>query len=312
MLGNIFFVLLLFAAPALSAALVVTPREHIEGTLREVSGDAVQFVALDGKERTFLKKDILQVFDDDGKLIWQGALPEVEHIKSAEPLAVNHRFIRHSLWLNFSFGGAASGIYKQENDFVDAQKIYATYADGSTQYAASSMLALGFGVDYAYAYSPQHSNLFSYSYSSLKQSVSLGSNGYPQFSLGNEVLTRIHSVFFGKEFHYYPSAEEATLDLIAQLGYSVGAYYPQATYRDYQAALIPTPPAYTGPDATLLHGPTARVGGGMTIHGGALAFKLAAFYQFSWLFSAYQPWGNLAASFPVQNYYATASVGYGF
>jgi len=310
--GKFLLYTILLAAPALSAALVVTPHEHIEGKLREVTGDAVHFVTLGGEERTFLKKDILQVFDDEGRLVWQGKLPEVEHIKSAEARQSGHTVARHTLWVNFSFGGAASGVYKQENDFVDAQKIYATYADGSTQYAASSMLALGFGADYAYAYSPEHSNLFSYTYSSLRQTVALGSNGYSQITLGSEILTRMHSLFIGKEFHYYPSAEEATLDFIAQLGYSAGAYYPQATYRDYQAALVPTPTAYAGPDAAFIHGPTARVGGGMTIHSGALAFKLAVFYQFSWLFSAYQPWGALDTSFPAQNYYATASIGYGF
>ncbi len=303
---------LLIPAFSIEAAMVVTAKERIVCTIISQDDKSLTLRLENQREMKIARDKVLQIFDDAGDLTWQGALPPEE----LRPEPVEQRppsFAKRSVLLDFYLGSAFGGLYADENKLVDDLKIYTQYSDGSVQYAKSSMLSLGGGISYQNFDSDRWSTLISYLYKTTSQSVTIGENAsYEKSSLANLVVTRRHALFYGKEAHFYPASDVSSLDIIGQIGYELGSYAPLTTYNSYRTMLTPMPAAYTGAASIIIHGPTARLGTGVTLRGENWQFRLLGFYQLTTLFlAATTPLTNSQSTI-VHDLYGGVSLGYGW
>ena len=298
---------------ALGAATVVTHQERIQGTI----------VAEDEKNLTLRRENkteiriprtmILQVFDDQGELAWQANLPPEEKRTEVVPEKKAINRLPHAVSCDFYLGGATGGIYTDENRFVDDLRISTQYNDGSTQYAQSSMSALGVGATYRHINTERFATLISYAFRATSQSVYIGDGkNYERNTLSSLALTRLHNLYYGKEANFYPFSETFSLDILGQIGYTLGSYAPLVTYNDYRTQLTPLPGAYTGIQTATVHGPTARAAAGASFYSGHWQFRLLAYYQISALFLPERTILTNSTSGIVHDFYGGLSLGYGW
>lgn len=311
---------LLSCISAAHAAMVVTRTERVNGTIVTNSDSGVTLKLDEGGNKTIPRAQILQLFDDEGELLWQADLPKQEYAPVAPRNDARPASSRRAILANFMIGGVAGGYYREENRFIEAMGISATYNDGSQQGAQTSTLSIGGGVDYQWYATQRWSSLISYFYRQTKQTVFTGDGrSYDKITLAEERLTETHTLMYGREMHFYPGNEDVSLDLIAQAGYQLGSYNALATYRTLYAVLTPRPAQYTGGTDILFHGPTARFGAGISFYGSSWTFRLAGFYQAAAAFNA----GNVnftsgAASIAtstvnlLNDFYATVAIGLSF
>lgn len=308
-----FFFFLPVFVTALSAATVVTQTERIQGTIVAEDEKSLTIRGEKKNEIRITRAVILQIFDDQGELVWQAKLPPEE--KRIEPVAENKARARlpHAVTLDFYLGGATGGIYSDENRLVDDLRISTQYSDGSTQYAKSSMSALGGGASYRHINSERLSTLISYAFRSTMQTVYIGDGqDYGRNTLSSLALTRIHALFYGKEASFFPFSENLSFDLVGQIGYTLGSYSPLVTYNDYRVNLMPVPVQYTGIQTATIHGPALRAAGGVTFHSGPWQFRLLGYYQLSALFLPERTVISNSISSLVHDFYGAVSLGYGW
>jgi hypothetical protein len=305
----IFFIL----AMPLAAATVVTIKERLHGTIVAESDSDVILRSGNGAEVRILRSNILQVFDDQGTLVWQAAVlpeeerPEVPHRPA--PLAG----AKKSVLLDFYMGGVTGGIYADEKQFVRDLRIYSQYSDGSPQFAESAMMSYAGGASYQVFDSARWATLVSYLYRSTSHAVYIGDGTrYEKISLADQVLTRRHAGFYGKEMHFYPGLDLTSFFLIGQIGYELGSYRPLSTYGEYRQNLNPVPAAYMGSSSLLTHGPAARGGGGISLRGEHWQFRLLGFYQLSAMFMAKTTAITAGTVTLAHDFYGGVSVGYGW
>lgn len=267
--------------------MVVTRTERLSGTIEKNSDAGVTLRLDEGGTKTIPRAQILQVFDDEGEILWQADLPKQEYPATTATKASAPLSSKRTVFGNFMIGGVASGYYREENRLVDAMNITATYSDGSKQSAQASFLSMGGGLDYQWFATSRMSSMVSYFYRSATQTIFTGDGrNYQKITLAEERVTAIHTLMYGREMHFYPANDEVSLDLIAQAGYQLGSYNALATYRSMYGALTPPPPLYTGPSDIFFHGPTGRVGGGISFHGTGWTFRLSGYYQVAAAFNS--------------------------
>lgn len=278
---------LFFSAAQIHAAMVVTRSERLSGTIVSQNESGVTLKLDEGGTKTIPRAQMLQLFDDDGEILWQAELPKQEYpavttAKESRPVSS-----KRTVFGNFMIGGVASGYYREENRLIEAMNITATYSDGSAQSAQTSTLSMGGGADYQWYATSRTSSLISYFYRSATQTVFTGDGrNYQKITLAEERVTAIHTLMYGRELHFYPANDEVSLDIIAQAGYQVGSYNALATYRSMYGLLTPRPALYTGASDIFFHGPTARVGAGISFHGASWVFRLNGYYQAAAAFNA--------------------------
>lgn len=293
------------------AATVVTQKERIQGTIVAEDEKSLTVRGESKSEIRIQRSVILQIFDDRGDLVWQANLPPEE--KRTEPVTEKKAITRlpHTITFDFYLGGVTGGIYTDENRFVDDLRISMQYNDGSTQYAQSSMSALGVGATYRHVNTQRLATLISYAYRATSQSVYIGDGkNYERNTLSSLVLTRLHGLYYGKEANFYPFSETFSLDILSQIGYTLGSYAPLTTYSDYRTQLTPLPAAYTGMQTATVHGPTARAAAGASFYSGHWQFRLLAYYQITALFLPERTVLTNSTSSIVHDFYGGLSLGY--
>ena len=278
---------LFFSAAQIHAAMVVTRSERLSGIIVSQNDSGVTLKPEDGATKIIPRAQILQVFDDDGEILWQAELPKQEYPATTATKDSRPASSKRTVFGNFMIGGVASGYYREENRLIEAMNITATYSDGSAQSAQTSTLSMGGGLDYQWYATSRMSSMVSYFYRAATQTVFTGDGrNYQKITLAEERVTAIHALMYGREMHFYPANDEVSLDLIAQAGYQVGSYNALATYRSMYALLTPRPALYTGASDIFFHGPTARVGAGISFHGTGWVFRLNGYYQAAAAFNA--------------------------
>lgn len=272
---------------SIHAAMVVTRTERLSGNIEKNTDAGVTLRLDEGGTKTIMRAQILQVFDDEGEILWQADLPKQEYPAQTAAKASAPLSSKRTVFGNFMIGGVASGYYREENRLVDAMNITATYSDSSKQSAQTSILSMGGGVDYQWFSTSRMSSMVSYFYRSATQTVFTGDGrNYQKITLAEERVTAIHTLMYGREMHFYPANDDVSFDLTAQAGYQLGSYSALATYRSMSGALTPPPPLYTGPSDVFFHGPTGRIGGGISFHGTGWTFRLGGYYQVAAAFNS--------------------------
>ncbi len=316
MKGLVFlFSSLLLATTLTHAATVVTQKEKITGTIVSQSEALLTIRQTDGKPVIVQRKDVLQIFDDKGELVWQAGQPAAAPqgaaaAKSGGPLL---NFAAKSVILDFFAGTSLGGFYSEENRFIDAHGIYMAYSDGSRQNANVSMFQVGIGVNYQSYDSARWSWLFSYLYRSTQQNIRVGDGKkYESKNLADAVITTFHGLMFGREVHFYPGDGGSSFEFTAQMGYEFGNYAPLASYNVVRTQLTPVPQLYNLPGSVTVHGPTARLGTGFTFRGTNWQLKLFGYYQIAYTFAAEQIWTAVPKNTVLHDVYGGISVGYGF
>jgi len=302
----------MFATPLAHAATVVTQKEKITGTIVSQSEALLTVRQTDGKPVIVQRKDVLQIFDDRGELVWQVGQPTAapqpaNAAKSGEPLL---NFAAKSLILDFMLGTSSGGFYTEENRVINSLGIYLQYADGSRQNANVSMFQLGVGVNYQSYDSARWSWLFSYLYRSTQQNITAGDGQkYERKTLADAVATKFHGLMFGREVHFYPGDGGSSFDFTGQIGYEFGSYTPLASYNAAAPQLSVSKIALN--DVTV-HGPTARLGAGFTFRGSNWQLRLFGYYQVAYTFASEKVWIAVDKNVVLHDVYAGVSVGYGF
>lgn len=303
------------------AAIVVTRAERVSGAIVINDDKIVSLRTDEGSQKTFAKKDVLQVFNDEGELVYEAPFERPtykDEVKTRTPGTVQDK---RAIIIHYQIGGAAGGFYTTEDRFISAMNIVATYSDGAQQSAQAKLLTMGYGADYQWYSNARWSSMVSYFYRTATQSVTVGDGqNYQKMALAEERLSATHTLLFGREAHFYPSTDEVSFDLIGQGGYELGSYYALATFRSFYTGITPIPAAYLGSTNILFHGPTARVGGGITFRGPGWLFRIAGFYQLAAVFNAdrveFAPSAAAALSVDkfnlLQDYYGIVAVGISF
>ena len=305
---------------SLHAAMVVTRTERLTGTIVSQTDGGVTLRSEEGGTKAIPRAQILQVFDDEGELLWQADLPRQEYPAPTGGKESRPASSKRALFAHFLIGGVASGYYRAENQLIEGMNIVATYSDGSSQSAQASVLSMGGGVDYQWYATSRASSLVSYFYRSATQTVYTGDGrNYQKITLAEERLTAIHALMYGRELHFYPANEDVSFDLVAQAGYQVGSYNALATYRSLYGVLSPRPTLYAGVTDIFFHGPTARVGASISFHGASWVFRLGGYYQAAAAFNADRinfASGSAAIATSavnlLQDFYANVAIGVSF
>ncbi len=308
------FTLLISLTAALNAATVVTAKERLSGTITAQNDKTVTLKREEG-ELKIARDQIVQIFDDNGELVWASPALMPPPIKAGEKSETQpEKPLTHSIIIDGNVGGASGGFYSEETKFVDALGIYKQYSDGSRQQAKNSLMSVGFAINYQNATSARWANLFTYMFRSTQHSIYTGDGQkYNREELSSKTITNRHALLLGKEVRFYPSEGLSSIDLIGQIGYEYGNYAPLATYIDYRTKLTPVPNAYIGPTSVSIHGPTARVGGGITFRfSPAWQMRLLAFYQGTYSMASEKIWTAVDKNTFLHDYYGVVSVGYSF
>lgn len=267
--------------------MVVTRSERLSGTIVTQNESGVTLKLDEGGTKIIPRAQMLQLFDDDGEILWQAELPKQEYPAVSTAKESRPASSKRTVFGNFMIGGVASGYYREENRLIEAMNITATYSDGSAQSAQTSTLSM-VAVPITNGMPPAVPRALSRElfYRSATQTVFTGDGrNYQKITLAEERVTAIHTLMYGRELHFYPANDEVSLDIIAQAGYQVGSYNALATYRSMYGLLTPRPALYTGA-SDIFYGPTARVGAGISFHGASWVFRLNGYYQAAAAFNA--------------------------
>lgn len=313
---TLMLILTLSVTGAANAATIVTQNETINGTILSQSEALVTIRKADGQPVIIARKDIRQILDDNGVQVWQAGQP-VQAAATAQPPKAGGEpllnFAAKSVVIDFFAGAAFGGFYSEENRFIDAHNIYVLYSDGSRQNAKTSMFQVGLGVNFQSYSSARWSWLFSYVFRSTQQNIRTGDGSkYESKTLASSVATTFHALMFGRELHFYPGDGGSSIDLAAQLGYEFGKYAPLASYNEVRTKLTPVPQLYDIATSVAVHGPTARLGTGITFRGTNWQLRLFGYYQIAYTFAAERIWAAVEKNTLVHDIYGGVSVGYGF
>lgn len=318
MLIRIFLLCMLFSG-LLSAATVVTTSERIAGTIIEQTDEQVTLKTSDGKLRKIdRRKEIQQVFDDQGQLVWQSpAIAKPVSQNTTSSYAKIPPFAKKAIIADIGIGTAGGGFYDEEKRLLDALGIYAKYSDGTIQNAETSLMTITLGLHYQWYDTPRWSSLLSYVYRTASQRSTTGDgNKYKSETIVNEQLTALHSLLYGKEVHFYLGSGTSSFDLVGQVGYEAGQYFPLAGYNS--ARRLPSAngvplPVFSTPASLFIHGPTGRAGLGFTLRSDErLQFGLRGYYQIAYTFTSEQIWVAVPKNTVVQDIYAVLYLGVGF
>lgn len=309
--ARMFLGLSLLGVSAVNAAIVVTKTQKLEARITAQDEKSVTLTGETGNVLIVPRENILEIYDDKGELVWQ---EEGLKQRRLQPMAKQQPFFApKSILLDLYISTSTGGFYSEEKKLMDSLGIYVSYSDGSIQTATNTFLGFGAGISYQSYENMRWSNLFSYMYRATMLRTSAGDGRtYENKSLASEVTTTLHTLLLGKEVHFYPSDGGSSFDLVGQVGYELGNYYPLATYSAARTQLSPVPPQYLGSTKILIHGPTARLGAGATFRGSNFQFRLHAYYQMAYLFTAEKIWTAVDKNVLVHDFYAAASVGYGW
>jgi hypothetical protein len=309
------FTITLLGAEQTFAAIVETQTQRLEAKITAQDEKSVTLTGETGNVLVIPRSKIVAIYDDAGNEVWRsGGTPESNTFKSGIPLSEQKPFFAaNSIIIDFYVGTALGGFYSEEKKFMDALGIYVQYADGSTQFASNSFLSFGVGVNYQTYSSLRWSSLFSYVYRSTMLQTSVGDGQkYENKVLGSEVSSRMHALFWGKELHLYPGDGGSSFDFIGQIGYELGNYRPLATYNSLRTQLSPVPAQYIGVSSVFVHGPTARLGTGITFRGSNFQLRLQAYYQFAYTLASDQIWNAVSKGTALHDIYGGISLGYGW
>jgi len=308
------FLLLALIVPQLYAATVVTSNERIAGTITARSKTSVSIKTEDGTVRTIERDRVVQIFDDNGDLVYTSPALVAEPKEGPQQGEVApEKPLDNALIADGLAGGVYGGFYNKERDLSDGT-ISVTYSDGSTQVSQSTLTSVGFGLNYQRASSARWTTLYTYTFRSVINSVYAGDGKkYENEDISTKAISSRHSLLIGKEARFYPTQGLSSIDIIGQVGYEFGGYYPLATYNDYRTKLSPVPPAYMGPGSVMLHGPTARLGSGISFRiSPAWQMRLLAFYQIAYSMAAEQIWTAVDKNVLTHDIYGVVSFGYSF
>ncbi|MBL8032745.1 MAG: hypothetical protein JNJ69_03520 [Leptospiraceae bacterium] len=299
--------------------MVVTKKERISGKILSNNEPAISIKPDDAPARTIQRSEILQVFDDEGELIWQGELPPMPARASTAEQIPTAAVRTRAISAEFLLGGVTGGFFSEEQRLIDSMNITATYADGSKQGAQNRLLTMGVGLTYSWYQNARWATAVSYLYRETAHTVYTGDDKtYQKITFADERLSALHSLMYGRELHFYPGGDDFSFDLVGQAGYQVGNYRALSTYRSMYSILTPQPPAYNGATDIFIHGPTLRAGAGFTLRGAFFLFKIAAYYQGAINFSAdnvvFTSGGSTLAKTEkvalLHDYYVSASLGF--
>lgn len=311
---SIFLALSIFASSVAHAATVVTQKEKITGTIVSQSEALLTVRQTDGKPVIVQRKDVLQIFDDKGELVWQAG----QSAAAAKPAAAGKpgepqlNFAAKSIIIDFFLGTSLGGFYTEENRQIDSLGIYYTYADGSRQNATTGMFQLGLGANFQSYTSARWSWLFSYLFRSTQQNVSVGGGSqYQSQTLASSTITTFHALMLGREIHFYPGDGGSSFDFTGQIGYEFGNYTPLASYNALAGQLSP-PIAQINLAGVTVHGPTARIGTGFTFRGSNWQLRLFGYYQIAYTFASDRIWKAVDKNAVLHDLYGGVAVGYGF
>lgn len=303
------------AVTSLNAATVVTAKERLNGTITAQDEKVVTLK----REKDQIKVDreqIVQIFDDNGELVYQSPalIKAIGAPDSPTKDAAPEKPLEHSIIIDGIVGGVTGGFYSEETKLVDALGIYKQYSDGSRQQAKNSLTTVGFGINYQNANSARWATLFTYVFRSTVHSIYTGDGQkYNREELSSKTLTTRHALLLGKELRFYPSEGLSSIDFIGQVGYEYGNYAPLATYIDYRTKLTPVPAPYIGSTSVTIHGPTARLGGGITFRfSPAWQMRLLGFYQGTYSMASEKIWNAVEKNTFIHDFYGIVSVGYSF
>lgn len=307
------WILIAISCTVVNAATVVTAKERLNGVIT-AQNDMTVTLKRETGEQKISRDQIVQIFDDNGELIWTS--PALMHTPEAAPVASGaaEKPLTHSIIFDGFVGGASGGFYSEETRFVDALGIYKQYSDGSRQNAKNTVMSVGFGVNYQNASSARWATLFTYMFRATSHTIYTGDGQkYNREELSSQTISNRHALLLGKEIRFYPSEGLSTIDLIGQIGYEYGNYKPLATYVDYRTKLSPVPPQYLGPTNISIHGPTARIGGGITFRfSPAWQMRLLAFYQATYSMASEKIWTAVEKNVIIHDFYGVVSLGYSF
>ncbi|GAB4425125.1 MAG: hypothetical protein OHK0011_06150 [Turneriella sp.] len=308
------FLLLATITPQLFAATVVTSNERIAGTITAKSKTSVTIKMEDGQERTIDRDRIVQIFDDNGELVYASPALMPDQKKAPEQgEQAQEKPLDNALIIDGLVGGIYGGFYNKERDFSDGS-IRVEFSDGTTQYSKSTLTSFGFGLNYQKASSARWTTLYTYTFRSVIHSVYAGDDQkYKREDISTQMVSSRHALLIGKEARFYPTQGLSSIDIIGQVGYELGNYYPLATYNDYRTKLTPTPALYTGPGSVMIHGPTARIGSGISFRfSPAWQMRLLAFYQIAYSMASDQIWNAVEKNVLTHDLYGMVSFGYSF
>ncbi len=234
-------------------------------------------------------------------------------------------FPQNNIILEFGIGTAIGGIYTRENQYTNALGVSTAVPNGSQQSADATIFTLVFGINYQAYESERWSTLLSYLYRSQLQRINAGKTSYcgqyctdtSNFKhISDSLIVSLHTLLIGKEIHLYPGSGFSSFDLLGQVGYDLGSYYPYAGYNSLISALgAPNGQTQitTAPTSVFVHGPTARVGVGMTGRFWySWQFRFNLYYQLTYLFSNAEVWPDIGRNSFVHDIHLTVSIGYGF
>lgn len=308
------FLLLAMIAPQLFAATVVTSNERIAGTITEQSKLSVSVRMEDGNIRKIERERVVQIFDDNGELVYASPALMPDQKKAPEQGApVPEKLLDNALIIDGLVGGIYGGFYNKERDNSDGS-ISVKFSDGTTQYSKSTLTSFGFGLNYQKASSARWTTLYTYTFRSVVHSVYAGDGQkYKYEDISTKTVSSRHALLIGKEARFYPTQGISSIDIIGQVGYEFGNYYPLATYNDYRTKLSPAPALYTVPGSVMIHGPTARIGSGISFRfSPAWQMRLLAFYQIAYSMASDQIWIAVEKNVLTHDLYGVVSFGYSF
>lgn len=297
------------------AATIVTSKERIVGTILAQDNKSVTIKWAKGETR-IAREQIVQIFDDNGELVWaanSGSHATSQTQKSDIPGVP--AFAQRNIIVDFGIGTAWGGFYKAENDFLDGN-IYVNYSDGTRQTAEMSMFTFAGGLNYQLYSTPRWSTLFSYLYRTTQQRATAGDGQkYKYENVIDTQISSLHAILVGKELHFYIGEGGSSFDFIGQIGYEVGSYYPLAGYNKARATLAggSSAPQYATAASVLLHGPTARLGTGITFRLSEVwQFRLHGYYQIAYTMASEQVWYATPKNVETHDFYLLVSLGFGF
>lgn len=309
------FISLFFLVSQLYADIIVTDKERFSGKITSFNKGSVTMRTDEAREIAISSKRILQIYDAKGVLVWQKGEQDKESKKAEDLTPLDEKlpaYANNAIIFDFYVGATSGGFYTEEDSAIDSLGIYGKYSDGSTQAAKTGMLSLGGGVSYQWFSSLRWSSMISYVYRSTSQSVSTGDGEkYEKKTLANAVISERHAILFGKEAHFYAENEFSSWDLIGQIGYEFGKYKPLAGYNALRTQFS-TLVKYSTPTDVSLHGPTARLGGGLSFRGSNWQLRLLAYYQLTYSFASEQIWRAVSKETFLHDIYGGMSLGFGW
>ena len=308
-------VFLCLACTTVEAATVVTAKERMTGTITAQNEKTVTLRGAAG-EIKIPREQIVQIFDDNGELVWTSD----SGIDANTPTQKNQiqgvpAFTQRNIIVDFGIGTAWGAFYKSENDILDGN-IYVDYSDGTRQTAAMSMFTFAGGLNYQVYSTPRWSTLFSYFYRTTQQRATAGDGKKYKFeNVIDTQISSLHAILMGKELHLYLGEGGSSFDFVGQIGYEAGSYYPLAGYNQARATLAGGAAAiqFSKPASVFLHGPTARIGSGVTFRlSEAWQFRIHGYYQIAYTFASEQIWSDTPKNVATHDVYLLMSLGYGF